>query len=125
VRDRVITSNNPVNWTDPEGLEPRSTLGGDDPGFENPEEMIKELEKRLKDECLSQKEKEKIRRRIQELRRRKSNRQQHHYENTDPSLFDREFWERTTGLTGAALTIYIIISEGSRLFPPRNLVPVP
>ena len=27
---------------------------------------------------------------------------------------------------GAALTVYIIISEGSRIvFPPRNLVPVP
>jgi RHS repeat-associated protein len=26
---------------------------------------------------------------------------------------------------GAALVIYLIISEGSRLFPPRNLVPVP
>jgi RHS repeat-associated protein len=32
---------------------------------------------------------------------------------------------KATGLTGAALTTYIIISEGSRLFPPRNLVPVP
>lgn len=30
-----------------------------------------------------------------------------------------------TGLTGTALLMYIIISEGSRLFPPRNLVPVP
>jgi len=30
-----------------------------------------------------------------------------------------------TGLTGAALVIYLIISEGSRLFPPRDLVPVP
>ena len=30
-----------------------------------------------------------------------------------------------TGLTGASLTIYLIISEGTRLFPPRNLVPVP
>jgi len=30
-----------------------------------------------------------------------------------------------TGLTGGALTIYLILSEGSRLFPPRNLVPVP
>ncbi|MFD2919975.1 DUF6443 domain-containing protein [Terrimonas rubra] len=29
------------------------------------------------------------------------------------------------GLSGTALTIYIIISEGSRLFPPRNLVPIP
>lgn len=30
-----------------------------------------------------------------------------------------------TGLTGTALTIYLIISEGSRLFPPRNLIPIP
>lgn len=30
-----------------------------------------------------------------------------------------------TGLTGVALLIYVIVSEGSRLFPPRNLVPVP
>jgi hypothetical protein len=30
-----------------------------------------------------------------------------------------------TGLTGGALATYLIISEGSRLFPPRNLVPVP
>jgi hypothetical protein len=33
--------------------------------------------------------------------------------------------EELTGLAGAALIIYLIISEGSRLFPPRNLVPVP
>lgn len=30
-----------------------------------------------------------------------------------------------TGLTGSALLIYVIVSEGSRLFPPRNLVPLP
>lgn len=30
-----------------------------------------------------------------------------------------------TGLTGIGLTIYLIISEGSRLFPPRNLIPIP
>jgi hypothetical protein len=30
-----------------------------------------------------------------------------------------------TGLSGAALTAYLIVSEGSRLFPPRNLIPVP
>ena len=43
-------------------------------------------------------------------------------------VIDKGFMERMaeiTGLTGAALVIYIIISEGSRLFPPRNLVPVP
>lgn len=36
-----------------------------------------------------------------------------------------EYMEKATGLTGAALLIYIIISEGSRLFPLRNAVPVP
>jgi hypothetical protein len=41
----------------------------------------------------------------------------------DPGL--REKIAAITGLSGAALTLYIIISEGSRLFPPRNLVPVP
>jgi hypothetical protein len=30
-----------------------------------------------------------------------------------------------TGLTGTALIIYIIISEGSRVFPPRNAIPIP
>lgn len=29
------------------------------------------------------------------------------------------------GLSGTALTIYIIISEASRFFPPRNLILVP
>ncbi len=41
----------------------------------------------------------------------------------------RGFWDRmavATGLTGTWLTIYVVVSEGSRVvFPPRNLVPVP
>lgn len=41
------------------------------------------------------------------------------------SILDWEYWEEATGLTGAALALYLLISEGSRLFPPRNLVPVP
>ncbi|HSF31448.1 MAG TPA: RHS repeat-associated core domain-containing protein [Candidatus Tectomicrobia bacterium] len=32
---------------------------------------------------------------------------------------------KITGLTGGALVLYVVISEGSRAFPPRNLVPVP
>ena len=40
-------------------------------------------------------------------------------------VLDWEYWEEVTGLTGAALIIYLLVSEGSRLFPPRNLVPVP
>lgn len=42
---------------------------------------------------------------------------------SDPSFMKR--MEEATGLTGAALILYLIVSEGSRLFPPRNLVPVP
>jgi hypothetical protein len=41
---------------------------------------------------------------------------------------DKDFLKRMeelTGLTGVALILYLIVSEGSRLFPPRNLVPVP
>lgn len=40
---------------------------------------------------------------------------------------DKGFIERVkaaTGLTGLALALYLIVSEGSRLYPPRNLVPV-
>lgn len=48
---------------------------------------------------------------------------------TKTPVYDEGFikeMERITGLTGAALIIYLIISEGSRiLFPPRNFVPVP
>lgn len=43
-------------------------------------------------------------------------------------VVDKSFMDRmaaVTGLTGTALIVYLIISEGSRLFPPRNLVPVP
>lgn len=43
----------------------------------------------------------------------------------DNSIWDWEYWEEATGLTGAALGAYLIISEGSRLFGPRNLIPVP
>ncbi|MBP2661797.1 MAG: repeat-containing protein [Firmicutes bacterium] len=32
---------------------------------------------------------------------------------------------RVTGLSGTALVVYIVVSEGSRAFPPRNLVPIP
>lgn len=39
--------------------------------------------------------------------------------------YEWEYWEEATGLTGADLVLYLIISEGSRLIPARNLVPVP
>lgn len=43
----------------------------------------------------------------------------------EPARFSWEWWEATTGLTGAALVVYLIVFEGSRLFPPRNAIPVP
>ncbi len=36
-----------------------------------------------------------------------------------------DYFERATGLTGVALLLYLIVSEGSRVFPPRNLIPLP
>ena len=33
--------------------------------------------------------------------------------------------QTATGFTGIALWIYIVVSEGSRLYPPRNFVPIP
>ncbi|WP_252225261.1 hypothetical protein [Clostridium sp. ZBS2] len=45
-----------------------------------------------------------------------------------PADHSKGFWEEMeaiTGLAGATLVAYVIISEGSRLFPPRNLIPVP
>ncbi len=75
--------NNPTFWLDPFGLEPRSTLGGEDPGFLEPEKTIKELEKQLKDPELCQRDKEQIRRRIKELRRRPSRNQEHHRESAN------------------------------------------
>ncbi len=33
--------------------------------------------------------------------------------------------EQVTGLTGAALIAYLVLSEGSRLFLPRNAIPIP
>ncbi len=44
-------------------------------------------------------------------------------EETSPVIAELE---RATGLTGLALLLYIIVSEGSRIaFPPRNLLPLP
>ncbi|WP_343745230.1 CHC2 zinc finger domain-containing protein [Chitinophaga sp.] len=42
--------------------------------------------------------------------------------------YDNAFMQKMstiTGLTGSALIFYIIVSEGTRVFPPRNLVPIP
>jgi hypothetical protein len=47
------------------------------------------------------------------------------FEPQGSNIWEWKYWEETTGMTGAALLIYLIVSEGSRLFPPRNLLPVP
>lgn len=44
---------------------------------------------------------------------------------TKRSVTDWAYWEEVTGLSGLALVLYLLVSEGSRFFPPRNLVPVP
>jgi hypothetical protein len=42
------------------------------------------------------------------------------------SLLDLEYWKRVTGITSTlGIIAYLIISEGSRIFPPRNLIPIP
>ena len=45
------------------------------------------------------------------------------FQNQSPSLVDQI--SETTGLSGVALAIYLIISEGSRIIPARNAIPVP
>ncbi|HVJ48757.1 hypothetical protein [Desulfitobacterium sp.] len=42
---------------------------------------------------------------------------------SSPSMYDRI--GQITGLSGTALLVYVALSEGSRLIPLRNLVPVP
>ncbi|MBE6742806.1 MAG: RHS repeat-associated core domain-containing protein [Ruminococcaceae bacterium] len=47
---------------------------------------------------------------------------------SEPVIQEPSFTEQiaaATGLTGTALIIYIVISEGSRVIPARNLIPVP
>jgi hypothetical protein len=38
---------------------------------------------------------------------------------------NRDKMAELTGLIAAALTIYFIISERSRIIPPWNLIPIP
>ena len=42
----------------------------------------------------------------------------------EPGIWDWEYWEEATGLTGLALVLLLVVWQGSRLFPPRNLVPI-
>lgn len=36
-----------------------------------------------------------------------------------------EYIAKATGLTGAVLVLCIVVSEGSKTFPLRNLIPIP
>jgi RHS repeat-associated protein len=71
---------NPTTLVDPFGLSPGSTMGGDDPAFKDRKRFIQDLEKQLRDPNLAPRERERIKRRLKELRRRPSGRQQHHRE---------------------------------------------
>ena len=42
-----------------------------------------------------------------------------------PRQESKSLWPDIVPAGGAALVLYLIISEGTRLFPPRNLIPVP
>jgi len=58
-------------------------MGGNDPGFADEatrKQLIKDLEEQLKKSDLCQKERSQIKRRLTELRRKPSGRQQHHFE---------------------------------------------
>jgi RHS repeat-associated protein len=92
----VYAENNPTTLVDPLGLSPGSTLGGDDPAFKDRKKFIEDLEKQLRDPNLTQREREKIKRRLKELRRRPSDRQQHHMEPVPQPSTDscgKEYWE--------------------------------
>jgi hypothetical protein len=104
----VFADGSPLQFTDPFGLAPKSTLGGDDPGFENPDEAIKDLEKKLKEPNLPQKEKEKIKRRIKELRRRPSDKQQHHRQICDDGCI-KVLEAVRDSVTGALIFITVCI----------------
>jgi RHS repeat-associated protein len=57
-----------------------------------------------------------------------SNKQNESQESKIDLTSDSTFMEKMgaiTGLSGTALVVYIVISEGSRLFPLRNAIPVP
>ena len=42
------------------------------------------------------------------------------------SIWDLQYWMDITGITSTVgIIAYLIISEGSRIFPPRNLIPIP
>jgi RHS repeat-associated protein len=71
----AYVGNRPGGTRDPLGLLPHSDLDGDDRGYSD-ERIVDELEKKLKDPNLKSKERDAIKRRLRELSRRPSKKQQ-------------------------------------------------
>jgi hypothetical protein len=68
----AYASQSPFRYIDPMGLNNNSsTRGGNDPSFNNPQELDR-LKRKLKDPSLSQKERSKLKRRLRELQRSQS-----------------------------------------------------
>jgi RHS repeat-associated protein len=146
----AFANNNPVNVTDPLGLKGnpeycRKLLET----INNIIEKIRQRERELRDDpldlpgsCAGDDKKPSLsrsghQRLINQDKANLSRRQAEYLANCsdgppngapapNESFFDLKYWQRITGLSGAALIAYLIISEGSRIvFPPRNLVPAP
>lgn len=143
----AFVHNNPINSTDPLGLKGnpeycRRLLET----IQNIIDKIKERERELRDNpldlpgsCAGDDKKPSLSRRghqtlIDKDKANLSRRQAEYqaYCSDDPpngspapneSYFDLKYWERVTGLTGAALIIFLLIWQGSRIIPARNLVP--
>jgi hypothetical protein len=44
----------------------------------------------------------------------------------ETSIWSLDYWKEITGITTTlGIIAYLIVSEGSRIFPPRNLIPIP
>lgn len=78
-----------------------------------------EISRRARDKSLSGEERRRYQKEEKIRGNRNKQKRKNHYS------FDLDAIGEIVGLTGTALVIYLIISEGSRiLFPPRNLIPI-
>jgi len=123
----VYVENNPVNMVDPTGRAARPPdptkhpdYGKSQDEYLNPkttparrQEIWDEIQDKIKNG--SPKEKSEAKKRARYLERRSSKRQQHHF--VIPESEPVPWW------VPAGVILYWVISEGSRLFLPRNLVP--
>ncbi len=116
----------PINLIDIDGLLPHSTVGGDDPGLTD--EEIRALEAEMRDPNTSARRREQIKRRLKELRRKKSKRQQHHCEIARapeaspniPTMGTRDLIELLVlSVLGTAVTIF---SGGTTSLQPAGII---